>query len=476
VYLLLGCGDVGFAIANLLKGRGAELVVVDQSADKVEQLKGMGYNALVGDFSRPEVLRQGEIDRAEVIMILTSNFQAVERALGAINQLKLELGIDPVIVVRVSDEKEVPEAKRLGATEALPSPEILANFTLQRFNELRVMAKEKKLRALLGGLRGKMAILLQTNPDPDGIASGLAFQRYVKAAGIDADIVYDGQIGHQQNRALVNLLNIELLHAERDKVKFEKYDAFALVDVATNANCALPKEIEPTIVIDHHSVPSGEVRARYQDISTVGAAATILANYLKYAGIELDKPIATALAMGILTDTMSFTRGATELDFATFEDLLPLLDRELLGRLRSPAISPDTLDVLARAIRGSKLKGGYLYTNVGFIKDRDAIPQAADFLLNREGVMTVLVCGIVEDAVYVSARTNDIRIHLGQVLKSAFEDIGSAGGHSTMAGATILLKAFGKSADKKTLKGAVDRAIGRKFLEVVGVVKPKPKR
>jgi len=91
-------------------------------------------------------------------------------------------------------------------------------------------------------------------------------------------------------------------------------------------------------------------------------------------------------------------------------------------------------------------------------------------------VLTVLVCGIVEDAVYVSARTNDIRIHLGQVLKSAFEDIGSAGGHSTMAGATIPLKAFGKAADKKTLKGAVDRAIGRKFLEVVGVVKPKPKR
>jgi len=56
------------------------------------------------------------------------------------------------------------------------------------------------------------------------------------------------------------------------------------------------------------------------------------------------------LALGILTDTMSLTRGATELDFATFEELLPLLDKELLGRLRSPAISPDTLDTLARAI------------------------------------------------------------------------------------------------------------------------------
>jgi len=476
VYLLLGCGDVGFALANELKERGAELVVVDQNADKVGQLKSLGYDALVGDFSLPEVLRQAKIDSAEVVMILTSNFRAVGGALGAINRLKLELGIDPVILARVSDEKEVPEVKKLGATEAISPSDILANFILRKFNEIRSMVKEKKLRALLGELKGKMAIVLQTNPDPDGIASGLAFQRYVKASGVDADIIYDGQIGHQQNRALINLLNIELLHAEGDKVKFEKYYSFALVDVATHANCALPKDIEPTIVIDHHSVPSGEVKGRYQDIATVGATATILANYLKYAGIEIDKPIATALALGILTDTMSFTRGATELDFATFEELLPSVDRELLGRLRSPAISPDTLNVLARAIRSSKLKGGYLYTNVGFIKDRDAIPQAADFLLNREGVMTVLVYGIGEDAVYISARTNDIRIHLGQVLKTAFEDIGSAGGHPTMAGATIPLKAFGKSVDKKVVKGAVDRAIGRKFLEVVGIVKPKPKR
>jgi xanthine dehydrogenase molybdopterin-binding subunit B len=56
------------------------------------------------------------------------------------------------------------------------------------------------------------------------------------------------------------------------------------------------------------------------------------------------------LVLGILTDTMSLTRGATELDFATFEELLPLLDKELLGRLRWSDISPDTLDTLARAI------------------------------------------------------------------------------------------------------------------------------
>lgn len=475
MYLLLGCGDVGFAVASELKARDAELVVLERSDEKVKQLRGMGYNVVAGDFSSPRVLKQAGIERAEVILILTPSFQTLKRALGAINQLKLELRIDPVVVARVSDRAEIPEVKGLGATEAIPSSEILADFTLQKFSELKAMVKEKRLRALLGELKGRMAIVLQTNPDPDGIASGLALKIYARAFGIDADIIYDGQIGHQQNRALVNLLNIELKHVERDKVKFEDYESFALVDVATHANCALPKEVEPTIVIDHHSVPSGEVKARYQDITTVGATATLLANYLKYAGIELDEPIATALAFGILTDTMSLTRGVAELDFRTFEHLLPLVDKELLGKLQAPAISPDTLDVLARAIKSSRLKGGYLITNVGWIKDRDAIPQAADFLLNREGVMTVLVYGIGEGAIYVSARTTDIRLHLGQALKTAFGKIGSAGGHSRMAGATIPLKAFGRVTDRKALRAAVDRAVGRRFLEVVGVVKPRPK-
>lgn len=52
MYLLLGCGDVGFVLASELKERGVELVVVDQNSEKVDQLKGLGFNAIVGDFSR----------------------------------------------------------------------------------------------------------------------------------------------------------------------------------------------------------------------------------------------------------------------------------------------------------------------------------------------------------------------------------------------------------------------------------------
>jgi len=89
--------------------------------------------------------------------------------------------------------------------------------------------------------------------------------------------------------------------------------------------------------------------------------------------------------------------------------------------------------------------------------------------------MTAFVYGICGDAVYASARTNDVSLHLGQVLKQAFLPIGTAGGHARMAGATILLRAFGR-VSKRALKAEIDRKVGRRFLEVIGVVEPRARR
>lgn len=474
MYLLLGCGDVGFSLMCKLKDQGAELTVVDKDPKKVQQLEDMGYNALWGDFTSPEILIKAGIERADVVLLMISNFRESERVLDALNDLKKQLNIDPVVVTRVRDEVEVDEAKRLGASDALPSSQILADFTLSMLQELETMTKEKRLRGLMRELSGpKMAIVLQTNPDPDSISSGVALKRYAKAFGVDSDIIYDGMIGHQ-NRPLVNLLGLNLLYAE--DVDFERYGSFALVDVATHANCPLPQHILPTIVIDHHPVPSGEVRARFQDIEIVGSTSTLLTNYLRFGAVEIDGATAAALIIGILTDTMGLTRGAKPVDFSAMLHLMKFADADLLRKLQSPAISSEALDVLARAIKRSKVKGGYLVTSVGEARSREQIAQAADFMLNREGVMTALAHGICGNMVYVSARTNDVTLHLGQTLKEAFGKMGSAGGHARMAGAAIPLSAFGKIADKRALMTEINRTVWSRFLEAVGLLKPRVRR
>lgn len=136
LYLVLGCGDVGFAVASRLKCRDVEVAVIERDASKVEALRWCGYAAFLGDFGSPELLRSAGIEGTRVVLITVRDFPTIKRALNAIGQLKAQLGISPLVLVLVSDEAEVPEAKRLGADEALPSNQILADFALDRLDDL----------------------------------------------------------------------------------------------------------------------------------------------------------------------------------------------------------------------------------------------------------------------------------------------------------------------------------------------------
>ncbi|KXB07056.1 hypothetical protein AKJ52_01080 [candidate division MSBL1 archaeon SCGC-AAA382C18] len=470
MYLLFGCGDLGFALAKKLKENEIELQIVEEDEDKVRQLDELGFDAFEGDFTDTEIIKQTEVEEAEVILIMASGSQTVERALGAINQLKLDMEIDPIIVARARDSILKSEIENLGADEVVVISDMFAEYVYDKFQQFRERIKEKKLKKLLQNIEGDLAIVLQDNPDPDSITSGLALQDYADSINVRSDLVYSGRIGHQQNRALVNTLEAEMLKAE--DIDFDDYEVYALVDVSTHDNCSLPEDIEPTIILDHHSAVSGRIRAEYEDVIEVGATATILANYMRHADLEISESLATALVFAILTDTMNFTRGATHLDFTTLEHLLPKISNELLQTFQSPPLSADTLEVIRKAIRSSKMKGGYLISNVGEVKDRDAIAQAADYLLRREGTLTTLVYGIESDAIYMSGRTKDVRLHIGKLMKEIYDEIGSAGGHPTAGGGRIPLDAFEPSRDNmKALRGAIDRAIGRKFWEAVGALK-----
>ncbi len=145
------------------------------------------------------------------------------------------------------------------------------------------------------------------------------------------------------------------------------------------------------------------------------------------------------------------------------------MDNELIEKMEGPAISTETLDVLGAAIKNRQVYSSFLISFAGFINDRDALPQAADFLLRLEGISTVLVFGVVKDTVYLSARNKDVRINIGDVLKRAFGDVGSAGGHAHAAGGQIPLGIFGSVKDKEALGKLVTEAIKRRFLSAVGI-------
>ena len=111
--------------------------------------------------------------------------------------------------------------------------------------------------------------------------------------------------------------------------------------------------------------------------------------------------------------------------------------------------------------------GSYLLSNVGNIRDRDTLPQAADYLLSLEGISTTVVFGVTEDRIYISGRSNDIRINLGEIMRQAFGE--DAGGHANAAGAQIPLGVFSATKDRQTLLRLVNEAVVKRFLSAVGV-------
>jgi nanoRNase/pAp phosphatase (c-di-AMP/oligoRNAs hydrolase) len=66
-------------------------------------------------------------------------------------------------------------------------------------------------------------VALQDFPDPDAIAAGLAYRMLAAEYDITVDIVYEGRISHQENLALVHVLEIDLTRYT-DGLPLDRYD------------------------------------------------------------------------------------------------------------------------------------------------------------------------------------------------------------------------------------------------------------
>ena len=69
--------------------------------------------------------------------------------------------------------------------------------------------------------------------------------------------------------------------------------------------------------------------------------------------------------------------------------------------------APETLNRIGNAIVNRKLRGSYLVFFIGQITERNILPQAADHLLQLEGVSTTAVYGIVADRIHLNTRTSN---------------------------------------------------------------------
>jgi nanoRNase/pAp phosphatase (c-di-AMP/oligoRNAs hydrolase) len=229
--------------------------------------------------------------------------------------------------------------------------------------------------------------------------------------------------------------------------------AVVLVDHDEPRGISGAGSVEPYAVVDHH--PGVGEGTAFTDVRTdYGACASMVAEYYQELGMvprrpeengegpTIPTPIATGLLYGILADTNHLTRGCSNAEFRASAFLYPGVDEEALDRIANPQVDAEVLEVQAEAISKRDVRAPYAVADVGAVSNVDTIPQAADKLLNLEGVSAVVVIGEKNETIHLSGRSRDDRVHMGDALAAAVDDVpmSSAGGHARMGGGQVSIE------------------------------------
>ena len=463
--LVLGCDPVGRIVVTAVDRWRDDVIVVSDDEDRVETFRDEGVVATLGDPADPT----NYPDDVEVAFVASDD---PDRAL-AVTRAARDRYPDALIVAYAGRGPDAATRDALStAADRVIDPR---RSLVDRVTDLAVGKGSRRVHKLLRILRhldGPLAVVTHDNPDPDAIASAIALAKIADSVGVEADACYFGTISHQENQALVNLLDLPLRNLG-DSEDVSEYAGVALVDHSRpGVNDGLPEDTTVDIVIDHHP-PRAPIEARYVDLRhSVGATSTLLVDYFERLDVEPSRQVATALLYGIRIDTKDFTREVSDTDFEAAAYLVPYTDWKTLDRVESPTVSAEVLRTTSRAIRNRVVRGDVLVTNVGVIRNRDSLAQAADLLLDMEGVRVTLVYGIIDDTVYASGRARGTPIDLGETLRDALDAIGSAGGHADMAGAQIPLGIIGEmeADDEQTdaeLARRVSAVVENRFFETL---------
>jgi nanoRNase/pAp phosphatase (c-di-AMP/oligoRNAs hydrolase) len=346
-----------------------------------------------------------------------------------------------------------------------------------RATQLPAVSHREAFEGVLRSIQGAPVVVLITgHPDPDAIGSALAHQRICQDFGVPCSIAHVLPVSHRQNRAMVKLLNIDMLQVTKpeDLMQF-KY--LSLVDTSTpEPTLDLPADLKLLTVVDHHKM--AEVDAPFVDIRPhMGASSSIYAEYMANGLAPLENAmgasrVATALLFGIQTDTDHFTL-ATAADFGAAAYVRRFVDSDVLKRVGRSVVSASAMGVLGRALGELLVVRDFALAGVGHVPqgDRDAIATTADFIMQREDIDTVLVYGIVEDRIDGSLRTDSPSVEPATFLHAVFgkDRAGKpyGGGRADKGGFQIPLGVLAESEDKDALWNIVTQIVRTRLAKVI---------
>lgn len=295
--------------------------------------------------------------------------------------------------------------------------------TLGRVATLRALVKERPVLAIIWG-----------NPDPDAIGSAFALRELIGDSAREFQISYMGEFTRPENEAMADVIGIPMQKYSQGMIRDDT------VVVTTDAQPSFFKmngSLRFDVVIDHHPVVEPAVVA-YSDLRPdYGSTCSILTEYFLACGRKIHRKLATALMYGLKTDTNSLTRNVSDADVRAFQQLRPLVDENMLRTIELTQFPGEALDTFADAIRHRRTFGDVLFSYLGEQQNPDLCVTTADFLIRTEGINWAITAARTAEKLIVVFRCTGFRTHAGEVAEALFADVGTAGGHRTMARAEI---------------------------------------
>jgi len=196
------------------------------------------------------------------------------------------------------------------------------------------------------------------------------------------------------------------------------------------------------LVIDHHPEQPGYT-AVFKDVrADYGSTSTILTEHLRAVDVNISERTATAMLYAIKSDTLFFNRSTNRVDLEAFSYLYPLADAALIRKMEGAEITLERLEYVMRAYQGGKLADQVFCAFLGPSPREDFIPYVADFFLQVEDVKWTIVAGVLNESLVVSVRNLGYTRNAGEFVRRYFSELGSAGGHRSMAKAIVPMRAF----------------------------------
>jgi len=301
--------------------------------------------------------------------------------------------------------------------------------------------------------------------DPDGLGSMMGLAHLVESClGLPTRLTRDGHISRAENRAMVDLLDLELVPIE--EIGWKPGEAVVMVDSQPNTGRhSFDHDVPIYAVIDHHQTPGDLEDVEFVDIRRgIGATCSMVTGYLMEQDLPVPPRVSTGLLYGIETELNGYPREAHALDDSATQFLYPLADKELLAKIRHAPLPQAYYECILQALQSSFIYDRLIISWVNELPQPEMAAQVVDFMIRLEEVEWAVCAGVFEDQLILSVRTCVPRGRAGEILRQVVGRMGCAGGHDRRAGGYIELPSTSTTAIEQ-----VQGDLRRRLLKVLHI-------